>query len=37
MVVADGKLEAFDTVENLKQGNAYYRHATELARGGTSF
>jgi ATP-binding cassette subfamily B protein len=37
MVIADGELEAFDTIENLKEGNAYYRHATVLASGGTSF
>ena len=36
MVIADGKLEAFDTIENLKQRNAYYRHAAVLGSGGTS-
>jgi ABC-type multidrug transport system fused ATPase/permease subunit len=37
MVIADGKLEAFDTIVNLKQRNAYYRDAAVLASGGTIF
>jgi ABC-type multidrug transport system fused ATPase/permease subunit len=37
MVIADGQLEAFDTIVNLKQRNAYYRDAAVLASGGTIF
>lgn len=33
MVIAGGQLEAFDTVARLRQGNAYYRHASALAAG----
>ena len=37
MVIADGKLEAFDTIVKLKQRNSYYRDASVLASGGTIF
>lgn len=35
MVIANGQLEAFDTVAHLKQQNSYYRHASALASGGS--
>jgi ABC-type multidrug transport system fused ATPase/permease subunit len=33
MVITNGQLEAFDTVARLREGNAYYRHASALATG----
>jgi ATP-binding cassette subfamily B protein len=33
MVLADGQLDAFDTATRLREGNAYYRQAAELAGG----
>jgi ATP-binding cassette, subfamily B, bacterial len=33
MVIVDGRLEAFDTITNLKQANSYYRYASTLAAG----
>jgi ATP-binding cassette subfamily B protein len=33
MVITNGQLEAFDTIDHLKQQNAYYRHASALAAG----
>ena len=35
MVIANGQLEAFDTIAQLRQGNAYYRHASALAAGSS--
>jgi ABC-type multidrug transport system fused ATPase/permease subunit len=34
MVITNGRLEAFDTIAHLRQGNAYYRRASALAAGG---
>ena len=34
MVIMDGRLVAFDTIELLKEQNAYYRSASALAAGG---
>jgi ABC-type multidrug transport system fused ATPase/permease subunit len=33
MVIADGKLEAFDTAARLRRSNSYYRFASALASG----
>jgi ATP-binding cassette subfamily B protein len=33
MVLADGHLEAFDAARRLRQQNAYYRFASDLAKG----
>jgi ATP-binding cassette subfamily B protein len=33
MVVVNGRLEAFDTADRLRLGNAYYRSASELTAG----
>ncbi len=35
MVILDGRLVAFDAREALQASNPYYRHATQLATGGT--
>jgi ABC-type multidrug transport system fused ATPase/permease subunit len=35
MVITNGQLEAFDTIARLRQGNAYYRHASTLAAGSS--
>ena len=34
MIIIDGKLAGFDTIELLQQHNAYYRSASALATGG---
>jgi ATP-binding cassette subfamily B protein len=34
MIIIDGKLVAFDTIEHLRQHNTYYRTASKIARGG---
>jgi hypothetical protein len=34
MIIIDGKLTGFDTIEFLQQHNAYYRSASALASGG---
>jgi ABC-type multidrug transport system fused ATPase/permease subunit len=36
MVVADGRVEAFDTVARLKRHNAYYRYVSTLTTGTAS-
>jgi len=33
MIVLDGKLAGFDTIDSLSRHNEYYRHAAALARG----
>ena len=33
MIIIDGKLTGFDTIEFLQQHNAYYRHASNLSTG----
>jgi ATP-binding cassette subfamily B protein len=35
MIIIDGKLAAFDTIEHLQHNNTYYRTASTLAAGGT--
>jgi ABC-type multidrug transport system fused ATPase/permease subunit len=36
IVLADGRIDAFDTAERLRDGNAYYRFASVLARAGVA-
>jgi ABC-type multidrug transport system ATPase subunit len=35
MIIIDGKLTAFDTIELLQRNNTYYRSASALAARGT--
>jgi ABC-type multidrug transport system fused ATPase/permease subunit len=34
MIIIDGRLAGFDTIESLQQHNAYYQHASNLSTGG---
>ena len=36
MIIIDGRMAGFDTIEQLQQHNAYYRTASQLAGGGTA-
>jgi ABC-type multidrug transport system ATPase subunit len=35
MIIIDGKLTAFDTINYLQQHNSYYRTASQHAQGNT--
>jgi len=36
MIIIDGRLHGFDTIDHLKTHNAYYRTASQIAAGASA-